>query len=89
VGLAILGAALESSLWPTAVAIIAVRMVLAMIQARMLPIQRGWWLAGSVPFLESFFWLMAWFPVPVWWAGRWRRTTLRGRLVDPTVPTPR
>lgn len=25
-----------------------------------------------VPFLETAFWAVAWLPLPVWWAGRWR-----------------
>jgi ceramide glucosyltransferase len=26
-----------------------------------------------VPFVETVCWLFAWLPLPVWWAGRWRR----------------
>jgi ceramide glucosyltransferase len=32
------------------------------------------------PFVETFFWLIAWLPLPVWWAGKWRRVGWKGKL---------
>jgi cellulose synthase/poly-beta-1,6-N-acetylglucosamine synthase-like glycosyltransferase len=33
-----------------------------------------------VPFVETFCWLLAWLPLPVWWAGKWRSVGWRGKL---------
>jgi hypothetical protein len=26
-----------------------------------------------VPVVETLLWALAWLPLPVWWAGKWRR----------------
>jgi hypothetical protein len=33
-----------------------------------------------VPVLEGIFWLVAWIPLPVWWAGKWRSISWRGQF---------
>jgi ceramide glucosyltransferase len=33
-----------------------------------------------VPVIETVCWLLAWLPIPVWWAGKWRPVHWRGQL---------
>lgn len=80
--LAIAAIALSPSLWPSAVVCMGARMFAAVFQAMLFygNNARGLILACATPVLESLFWLVAWWPLPVWWAGRWRAITWRGKL---------
>jgi len=41
----------------------------------------GLWFSALIgPVMESFFWLLAWLPLPVWWTGRWLGVGYDGRL---------
>jgi ceramide glucosyltransferase len=80
--LAIGAALLNCSVWKWAAGVIVLRAIFAIVQARLAGIGRGLHglLAGAVPLFEIIFWIVGWLPFPVWWAGKWRTVTWRGRL---------
>jgi ceramide glucosyltransferase len=80
--LAIVAALLHPAAWPFAIACAAIRIITAFAQARLLRMHQsaGFFFSAVVPMLEGLFWLAAWLPLRVWWAGRWRSISWRGRL---------
>jgi hypothetical protein len=81
--LAALAVILHPAAWPIAATLAGSRVVTALLEARLLRMHRGaaFVLIPFVPVLETLFWLAAWLPLPVWWAGRWRRIRWSGRFV--------
>ncbi len=83
-GLAALAAALHPPFWKWAAAILLVRIAVAAASARLLRFRIPLLPLAVVPcaLVESAMWLAAWIPSRVWWGGRWRRVSWRGRLLD-------
>ena len=83
--MALLAVALHPQFWPLALPIVVARSVLAIIEARIAGIPRAILLAPLTPILEGIFWVIAWLPLPVWWAGQWRRVNSNGRLATRAI----
>ncbi len=83
-GLAALAAALHPPFWKWAAAILLVRIAVAAVSARLLRFRIPLLPLAvvSCALVESAMWLAAWIPSRVWWGGRWRRVSWRGRLLD-------
>jgi ceramide glucosyltransferase len=69
-------------LWMIALSLVLIRGLLAIVEARSVGEFKGRnaLFAFLVPLIEGCFWLFAWLPLPVWWAGRWRRVSWSGRI---------
>ena len=82
VGLILAAVVTEPACWISALALLSARIAAASTLARMLGFRiPALPLTASVaPVFESFLWLAAWLPLPVWWSGRWRRISWRGRF---------
>ena len=60
----------------------AIRVAIAWSEARLIRMTaiEAILLIPLVLLLEGVFWLLAWLPLPVWWASRWRSISYRGVL---------
>jgi ceramide glucosyltransferase len=77
---AIAAAILHPPLWQMAEICAAVRVITGWIEARLhrMASLEAILLIPFILLLEGVFWLLAWLPLPVWWAGRRRSITYRG-----------
>ena len=79
---AVVAAILHPPLWQFAAICAALRIVTGWIEARLnrMACIEAILLVPLMLLLEGVFWLLAWLPLPVWWAGLWRPITYRGSL---------
>lgn len=78
--LAIAATIAQPALWHIALLCVALRIASAVVESRIVGMSRGIAWIPLVLLMESFFWLLSWLPLPVWWAGKWRRIDWRGRF---------
>jgi ceramide glucosyltransferase len=80
--LGVLALVAHPPLWTIALSLVLIRGLLAIVEARIAGEFKGRnaLFALVVPLIEGCFWLLAWLPLPVWWAGRWRRVSWSGRI---------
>jgi ceramide glucosyltransferase len=81
-GFAVLAVAQHPPLWIHAIAVVLVRIAGAAAFSAMLrfPLPALPLAVLLSALLETANWCLAWFPCRVWWAGKWRRVSWRGRL---------
>lgn len=78
--LAVAAATAQPSLWPIAFLCVALRIASGVVESRIVGMGRGTAWIPLTLLMEGIFWVIAWLPLPVWWAGKWRRIDWRGRF---------